>query len=312
MWFFHEPKFEYESIFPDYDAAWAGHKYFAYDLVANLKPKVIVELGSYKGTSLFAFAQAIKDHKLKTELYGVDSWQGDDHTGFYGQDIYKKVSSIAKKQYGTVRLKLVKKFFDDAVTDFTDKSIDVLHIDGLHTYEAVKHDFKTWLPKVTDDGLILFHDTAYTKRGFGVYKFWDEIKHKYAVIAFKHSNGLGILCRDTALFTKLKNEEANWNKYYAAAYMNDYLSRGVSVQTFDTMTDKQKKQLVTTATADLKNKEIEELKLELKQTKKILAGTMHQLQDIYDSRFFKLWQSYCNARDSLRSLLFFTRSSKHN
>jgi len=60
-WKYYKPKFEYEEIFQDTGWPWAGHKYFAYDLIRNVQPKVVVELGTHKGTSLWSFCQAVKD-----------------------------------------------------------------------------------------------------------------------------------------------------------------------------------------------------------------------------------------------------------
>ena len=85
QWKINQPSFEFTSELPLESSAWSGHYFFAYDLVANIKPNLIVELGTHKGNSLFSFAQAIKDLKLDTELHGIDTWEGDEHAGFYGE-----------------------------------------------------------------------------------------------------------------------------------------------------------------------------------------------------------------------------------
>jgi hypothetical protein len=157
---------------------------------------MIVELGTYKGNSFYSFCQAVKDARYDAKLYAVDTWQGDEHGGFYEDDVFKIVQEIKKEFYDDLKIKLLRGKFDDAVCEFEDDSIDLLHIDGLHTYEAVKHDFETWFPKVKKTGTILLHDICIARDDFGVNKFWEELHGQYNKIEFHQSYGLGVLFKN--------------------------------------------------------------------------------------------------------------------
>ena len=73
----------------------------------------------------------------------------------------------------------------------------MLHIDGLHTYDAVSNDFYNWLPKLSQNGIILIHDIVEKNNGFEVWKFWDELKSKYKCFQFNFGHGLGVIVKST-------------------------------------------------------------------------------------------------------------------
>jgi len=172
-------------------SAWTQHLPFAFFIIAVMHPKKVVELGSYLGASFFAFCQAVKEFKLDTQCYAVDSWEGDKHAGNYTDDVYKMV--VAAHDHYKEFSYLLKMDFEEASKLTELEEIDLLHIDGLHTYEAVKNDFETWLPKMSDSGVIMFHDTTEMKDDFGVWRLWDEISVKYPSFSFMHGHGLGVL-----------------------------------------------------------------------------------------------------------------------
>jgi len=220
---YHNPEFEYEKVLEDHEQPWKGHIYFAYDLVSNLKPELIVELGTYKGMSFFSFCQAVKDHNFSTTLFAVDTWKGDKQSSYFGEEVWELFDKIKKSYYEKLKINILKTTFDEAVTEFEDDSIDILHIDGLHTYDAVKHDFETWESKVKDDGIILFHDTYETRDDFGVYRLWEELKKQYKTIEFAHSHGLGVLFKGSDLYNSLSPLQEIWQKNYTSINENNKL-----------------------------------------------------------------------------------------
>jgi glycosyltransferase involved in cell wall biosynthesis len=173
--------------------SWTGHMPFAYWLMAESQPKVFVELGTHTGNSYFSFCQAVREKGLNTRCYAVDTWQGDEQAGFYGCDVFELVNQHNESQYKSFSI-LYRMTFDEALAKFQDQSVDLLHIDGLHTYEAVRHDFETWLPKLAPGAVVLFHDIKVTHGEFGVWKFWHELREKYPEnMEFRHSHGLGVI-----------------------------------------------------------------------------------------------------------------------
>ncbi len=180
------------SLIPS-ESAWIGHIPFAAWIMQEVQPKVFVELGSHFGHSYFSFCQAAKDYNLPTQCYAIDTWDGDEQAGFYDQSIFDFFKTYNNQHYSDFS-QMLRMRFNEAVSHFSDGSIELLHIDGLHTYEAVRQDFETWLPKLAPDAVVLFHDTQVKERDFGVWKFWDALKNKYpSHIEFPHAYGLGVM-----------------------------------------------------------------------------------------------------------------------
>jgi hypothetical protein len=172
-------------------SAWSELIPVMYALFVVLKPRRFVELGVRNGMSFFAACQVAERLGLETECVGIDSWIGDEHAGFHSSKVFGDFRAYLQENYP--RQQYIQAYFSAARACYDDGSIDLLLIDGLGTYEAVKDDFETWLPKLTEVGVIIVHDINVFERSFGVWRLWEELRVRYPAYGFAQQHGLGII-----------------------------------------------------------------------------------------------------------------------
>jgi hypothetical protein len=178
-----------EQVVP---SAWYQHAPFAFWLMDALRPEILVELGTHHGFSYLVFCQAVVRLGGMTKCYAVDTWAGDEHAGFYGEEVFATLNDLHEPRYSGFS-RLVRSTFDEALPHFGDGTVDLLHIDGRHGYDDVVHDFESWLPKLSARGVVLLHDVNVRERGFGVWQFWQELQDRYPCFEFVHGHGLGVV-----------------------------------------------------------------------------------------------------------------------
>ncbi len=175
-------------------SSWLENYAFGYDLIHALRPKTVVELGVFWGGSFFVFCQAVKAAGCSTICHAVDTWEGDSQAGKLEEETYQQFMEQCSAHFADIT-KVMRMRFEQALDSFPDGSIDLLHIDGFHTYEAVREDYERWAPKVSPSGVILFHDVKVVneEQKFGVKRFWNELKQDRLHFEMENEFGLGVL-----------------------------------------------------------------------------------------------------------------------
>ncbi len=124
-----------------------------YKCAKKFSPKVLLEIGSYKGKSANFFLRGMSHDAI---LHCVDTWQNDAMTeGKYNTyDIFQNNLPIEKRD----QVVMHRGTSDEMSKVWDGTQLDLLFIDGDHSKEAVESDFNNWSKFVKKGGLILFHD----------------------------------------------------------------------------------------------------------------------------------------------------------
>ena len=158
------------------------------------KPKTVIEIGTAAGGTLFLLCKVLDEN---SKIVSIDLPEGD-----FGGELYpnwKKpiYHSFAKNKQELllIRDNSQNKETLEKVKKLVGDKIDLLIIDGDHTYPGVKKDFELYSQIVSQDGLIIFHDINQKIKNVEVWKLWNELKSKYEtfeIITFGEEKGFGI------------------------------------------------------------------------------------------------------------------------
>ena len=147
-----------------------------YSLAREVKDGCIVEVGSYRGRATVALALgAIDGHRPSVytldpheEFVGVlgGKFGPEDRGAFYR-------NMLRSSCYRIVRLINLS---SDVMTPGWTQPVSLLWIDGDHSFEAVKSDFRCWEPHLADDARVVFDDAVTSD--VGPARVIDEITHE--------------------------------------------------------------------------------------------------------------------------------------
>jgi predicted O-methyltransferase YrrM len=167
--------------------------------VREVRPKSFLEIGTRTGGTFFVLCRLADPHATVISL--------DLPGGMFGggYDIYRiPVLRRMKKPEQKLHLLRADSHSLEALRHvgqiLPDGSLDLLFIDGDHTYDGVKQDFEMYSPFVRPGGIIAFHDIVQGREELvgEVERFWSEIKARYRhqeIIENRHQpwGGIGVL-----------------------------------------------------------------------------------------------------------------------
>jgi predicted O-methyltransferase YrrM len=177
------------------DSAW-----LLYGLARSSKPEVCVEIGSARGKSACYVGLALKRND-RGKLYAIDPHTQTNWNDTESVDTLAVITRNLQKAGVANYVEIVRKTSGEAVAGWSAR-IDMLFIDGDHSYEGVKADWERFLPFMNPFGVVIFHDTLWDIRpdpkwqraDMGVPQFVDELRAAgYPVITIDQDFGLTLI-----------------------------------------------------------------------------------------------------------------------
>jgi predicted O-methyltransferase YrrM len=174
----------------------AGH--VLYGLVRSLRPDVCVEIGSARGKSACYIGMALKENQ-RGRLYAIDphcstAWNDEIDTA---ESFRTNISRLGLSDQVT----MIRSTSEDAARDWH-RPIDLIFIDGDHSYAGAKRDWELFAPHVRPFGLVVFHDTIWdlppwrerARADMGVPRFVDELREQgFQVLTIDQDCGVSIV-----------------------------------------------------------------------------------------------------------------------
>lgn len=115
---------------------------------------LIVEVGSFKGKSSCFLAAGLKN---RARLACIDTWENDAMPYDSKYDVLSEFLKNTKKYRDVID---IYRGCSVVIAKNWDKEIDLLFIDGDHSFEGCINDCRSWLPFLKKGGWVAFHDSG--------------------------------------------------------------------------------------------------------------------------------------------------------
>ena len=160
-----------------------NHGYFSlmHNLTSNIEG-TIVELGNREGLGILSIYDALSEN---SELYTLDIV---DDVRFINDKIKSDSRVHILNDFNSLDADRIEKTFEK-------KSISMIFLDTIHTYEQVSLEFKLWEPYMKDDCVMLIDDIRDYMPGRTKWRFHTELNYtyKYDVTEWAHNDtGYGV------------------------------------------------------------------------------------------------------------------------
>ncbi len=177
------------------DSAW-----LLYGLCRSMKPAVCVEIGSARGKSACFIGKALKENGAG-RLYAIDPHTRTNWNDSESVDTYEMMCANLQRLGLQDIVTLIRKTSAEAMAGWS-KPIDLMFIDGDHSYEGVKADWDGFKPFMKPFGLVVFHDTIWDlkpdpkwyRADMGVPRFVEELRREgYQVLTVDRDYGVSVV-----------------------------------------------------------------------------------------------------------------------
>jgi len=176
-------------------------------IIAKIQPKVIFEIGTFQGGTLYLLSKLSNPDAVIISMdlpaYKAGQSYSPLRKPFYQTFALKnqKFYLIRKNSHKPSTLIVIEEILKN-------NKVDILFIDGDHSYDGIKRDFEMYSHLVSPEGIIIFHDIVpgdKTRYSGGVPIFWKEIRENYKTIEFvndwnQKGFGIGVLFKNNKNF----------------------------------------------------------------------------------------------------------------
>ena len=150
-----------------------------HEIIEELKPKRIIEVGVWKGRSVWWMAKKISDMGIETEIVAVDTWLGSPELikdARYADSVPRSYETFLANMYSTGAYKVVTALRQASsaaaiMLRQAEMMAEMIHIDAGHQSWEVHRDLEDYTPLLAEGGAIVGDDFNWQSVREGVTAF---------------------------------------------------------------------------------------------------------------------------------------------